>query len=75
MHHLVLELLKQGSTGSDTTSSPPNFVDESTGPEISSLAQTCEDAAVFMLNGCSEILQADLLLDNMCLVQLVNPKS
>ena len=38
-------------------------------PGISELAQTCEDAAQFMLESCNEILQAGFILGNMCLLQ------
>lgn len=38
-------------------------------PGISELAQTCEDAARFMLESCDEILQAGFVLGNMCLLQ------
>jgi hypothetical protein len=38
-------------------------------PGRSELAQTCEDAAQFMLESCNEILQAGFILGNMCLLQ------
>ena len=69
MHHLMLELLRHGDARADNFDSPPKSVDGSSGPEIYALAHTCEDAAVLLLNSCYEALQADMLVDNMCLTQ------
>lgn len=44
-------------------------MNSSTEEEISELANTCMDAAVFLLETCHEALQKDFLLDNMCLLQ------
>jgi hypothetical protein len=69
MHHLMIDLITQSKLKTDGLSEPIELDSGPTDPGISELAQTCEDAAIFMLSGCNEILQAGMLLHNMCLTQ------
>lgn len=50
---------------------PPDSVDVDINPEIELLAKTCEDAAVFLVHDCQDVMEKDLLLDNMTFLQCV----
>jgi hypothetical protein len=56
----------QAAGGDGLLSSRDQQLDES---DTAVLMSTCEDAAMLMLDSCRDILNADIMLSNMCLLQ------
>jgi hypothetical protein len=69
LHHLKVTPSEQTTTARTRIHSLQSATVPSDGPEIAELAKGCENAAVFMLEACHNILQAGLILSNMCLLQ------
>jgi hypothetical protein len=60
-------LTSRQATGGDSL--PPSSNAPSEDPDTAVLISTCEDAAMLMLDSCRDILDADIMLSNMCLLQ------
>lgn len=62
------EFLGRYTESTNSVPFPPNMT-PGTKAEISRLAETSVESAVFLIETCQEALQKNILLDNMCLLQ------